>query len=129
VIIYAPHITEVAAMHPGIRDIGYHNIEYFTKQWDRFKDHPWGELAHSTHVTGLGTYDPATGEETQRVNRYFATSIPPEEAESYNVLYMVPASVDVEALRQDLDTLVSEHAGEVLARRASDRDGAWAQDK
>ena len=31
VIIYAPHITEVAAMHPGIRDIGYHNIEYFTK--------------------------------------------------------------------------------------------------
>ncbi|MDN6373801.1 MAG: lactate racemase domain-containing protein, partial [Brevibacterium aurantiacum] len=29
VIIYAPHITEVAAMHPGIRAIGYHNIEYF----------------------------------------------------------------------------------------------------
>src|SRR5699024_12103421 len=66
-LIYAPHITEVAAMHPGIRDIGYHNIEYFTKQWDRFKDHPWGELAHSTHVTGLGTYDAATGEEKQRV--------------------------------------------------------------
>ena len=129
VIIYAPHITEVAAMHPGIRDIGYHNIEYFTKQWDRFKDHPWGELAHSTHVTGLGTYDPETGEERQRVNRYFATSISKEETEAHNVLYMDPASLDIEALRQDPDTLVIDHAGEVLFRLASERDGAEAQDK
>src|SRR5699024_2598427 len=91
VIVYAPHVTAVAAMHPGIRDIGYHNIEYFTKQWERFEDHPWGELAHSTHVSGLGTYDPTTGQEEQRVNRYFATSIPPEECEAYNVLHMDPA--------------------------------------
>lgn len=128
VIIYAPHITEVAAMHPGIRDIGYHNIEYFTKQWDRFKDHPWGELAHSTHVTGLGTYDPETGVEEQRVNRYFATSISPEECEAHNVLYRDPASLDLEALRKDPDTLVIDHAGEVLFRLASDRDGAAEPD-
>lgn len=121
VIIYAPHITEVAAMHPGLRDIGYHNIEYFTKQWDRFKDHPWGELAHSTHVTGLGTYDPETGEEKQRVRRSFATSIPQEVCEAYNVPYVDPASLDIEALRDDPDTLVIDHAGEVLFRLAEER--------
>ena len=129
VIIYAPHITAVAEMHPGIREIGYHNIEYFTKQWDRFKDHPWGELAHSTHVTGLGTYDPETGEERQRVNRYFATSISKEETEAHNVLYMDPASLDIEELRKDPDTLVIDHAGEVLFRLASERDGAEGQAK
>jgi len=128
VIIYAPHITEVAAMHPGIRDIGYHNIEYFTKQWERFKDHPWGELAHSTHVTGLGTYDPETGEEKQRVNRYFATSISKEECADYNVLHMDPSSLDLDALRNDPDTLVIDHAGEVLFRLAADRDGGERQD-
>ncbi|GAA1490669.1 lactate racemase domain-containing protein [Brachybacterium sacelli] len=121
VILYAPHITEVAVMHPGLRDIGYHNIEYFTKQWDRFQDHPWGELAHSTHVTGLGTYDPETGEETQRVRRSFATSIPPEVCAEYNVPYIDPASLDLEALRQDPDTLVIDHAGEVLFRLAEER--------
>ncbi len=123
VIIYAPHITEVAAMHPGLRDIGYHNIEYFTKQWDRFKDHPWGELAHSTHVTGLGTYDPETGVEQQRVRRSFATSIPQEVCEAYNVTYVDPASLDIDALRDDPDTLVIDHAGEVLFRLASEREG------
>ncbi|MDU2597596.1 MAG: lactate racemase domain-containing protein, partial [Dermabacter sp.] len=121
VIIYAPHITEVAAMHPGLRDIGYHNIEYFTKQWDRFKNHPWGELAHSTHVTGLGTYDPETGEENNRVRRAFATQIPPEVCEEYNVEYVDPASLDLEELRRDPDTLVVDHAGEVLHRLASER--------
>ena len=121
VIIYAPHITEVAAMHPGLRDIGYHNIEYFTKQWDRFKNHPWGELAHSTHVTGLGTSDPETGEENNRVRRAFATQIPPEVCEEYNVEYVDPASLDLEELRRDPDTLVVDHAGEVLHRLASER--------
>ncbi len=124
VIIYAPHITEVAAMHPGLRDIGYHNIEYFTKQWDRFRDHPWGELAHSTHVTGLGTYDPDTGEERQRVRRVFATSIPPEVCEQYNVPYLDPDSLDLDALRQDPDTLVIDRAGEVLFRLAHEREQA-----
>src|SRR5699024_9015139 len=122
VIIYAPHITEVAAMHPGLRDIGYHNIEYFTKQWDRFKDHPWGELAHSTHVTGLGTFDPETGEETQRVRRSFATSIPPEVCEEYNVPYRDPHSQDLAALRHDPVPLVVDHAGEVLFRPAEEGD-------
>ena len=121
VILYAPHITEVAAMHPGLRDIGYHCIDYFTKQWDLFRGHPWGELAHSTHVTGLGTFDPETGVETTRVRRSFATSIPPEECAAYNVPYVDPASLDFEALRADPDTLVIDRAGEILFRLASER--------
>ena len=35
--------------------IGYHCRDYFLKQWDAFKHHPWGVLAHSSHVHGLGT--------------------------------------------------------------------------
>ena len=35
-IIYAPHITEVSVMHPGILEIGYHNRDYFLGQWERF---------------------------------------------------------------------------------------------
>ena len=65
VIIYAPHITEVSYTHGRILEqIGYHCRDYFLKQWDKFKDIPGGVLAHSTHVRGQGTYDPATGEET-----------------------------------------------------------------
>ena len=58
VIIYAPHITEVSVMHPQITEIGYHCRDYFLGQWDRFKDRPWGDLAHSTHLRGQGTWDP-----------------------------------------------------------------------
>ena len=56
-IIYAPHLTEVCVTHGShIEEIGYHCRDYFLKQWDKFKDVPWGVLAHSTHVRGLGTY-------------------------------------------------------------------------
>ena len=78
-------------------------------------------------MTGLGTYDPETGEEKRRVNRYFATSISKEECEVYNVLHKDPATLDIEALRNDPDTLVIDHAGEVLFRLASERDGATEQ--
>ena len=39
-----------------IRQIGYHCRDYFLKQWDKFKDLPWGMLAHSTHVRGIGRF-------------------------------------------------------------------------
>lgn len=42
VILYAPHITRIAAMHPEIEKIGYHCRDYFLKQWDRFADQHWG---------------------------------------------------------------------------------------
>ena len=45
------------------------------------------------------------------------------------MLYMDPASLDIEALRDDPDTLVIDHAGEVLSRLASERDGAAEQSR
>ncbi len=57
-IIYAPHIHEVSVVHGRlIEELGYHCRDYFLKQWDKFKDKPWGILAHSTHVRGMGTYE------------------------------------------------------------------------
>ena len=75
VVIYAPHIREVSAMHPHIVEIGYHCRDYFVGQWDRFKGMPWGDLAHSTHLRGAGTYDPVDGERL-RVTVTLATGIP-----------------------------------------------------
>jgi lactate racemase len=116
VIIYAPHITQVSAMHPSLMEIGYHNRDYYVKQWEKFKDHPWGDLAHSTHLRGQGTYDAETGEEHNRVTVTLATSIPREEVEAVNLRWMDPADVDIDALEADPETMVVHNAGEVLFR-------------
>ncbi len=115
VVLYAPHITEVSAMHPRILEIGYHCRDYFVRQWDRFKDLPWGELAHSTHLRGAGTWDPEHGERL-RVTVTLATGIPEDVVRSINLDHLDPAEVDVDAWAQDPDTLVVHQAGEVLHR-------------
>jgi nickel-dependent lactate racemase len=115
VIIYAPHITEISAMHPVIEEIGYHCRDYFLKQWDRFRDYHWGDLAHSTHLKGAGTYDPSHGE-TGRVTVTLATSIPEQIVRAVNLDYLDPADVDVAAFEADPATLVLPQAGEVLYR-------------
>jgi nickel-dependent lactate racemase len=120
-IIYAPHITQVSVMHPGIEEIGYHNRQYFVGQWERFKDHPWGELAHSTHLRGLGDYDPATGVETNRVTVTLATGIPREVVEGISLNYLDPAEVDLDAMEADPDTLIVPKAGELLHRTEEQR--------
>jgi nickel-dependent lactate racemase len=120
VIIYAPHITQVSVMHPQISEIGYHNRDYFLGQWDRFVDRPWGDLAHSTHLRGQGTWDPENGERN-RVAVTLATGIPREVVEAVSLGYLDPAEVDVAAYGADPDTFVEPHAGEVLYRL---RDGA-----
>jgi lactate racemase len=115
VIIYAPHITEVSVMHPHITEIGYHNRDYFLGQWNRFKQQPWGDLAHSTHLRGQGTWDPINGERN-RVTVTLATGIPEEVVRAVNLNYLDPASVDVAAYEADPDTFVEPHAGEILYR-------------
>src|SRR3954466_7493950 len=76
-IIYAPHISEISLTHGKlIRQIGYHCRDYFLAQWPRFKDIPWGTIAHSTHVRGIGTYE--NGVENCRVRVTLATGIPKE---------------------------------------------------
>lgn len=115
VIIYAPHITEISVMHPHIAEIGYHNRDYFLGQWDRFKDQPWGDLAHSTHLRGQGTWDPEHGE-SNRVTVTLATGIPEETVRAVNLNYLDPESVDIAAFEADPETFVEPHAGEVLYR-------------
>ena len=115
VVLYAPHIREVSVMHPHIVDIGYHCRDYFVKQWDRFKDMHWGDLAHSTHLRGAGTYDEVEGERL-RVTVTLATGIPEETVRAINLDYLDPAEVDADAWAADPDTLVVPQAGEVLYR-------------
>ena len=88
-IIYAPHIREVSVTHAQtILEVGYHCQDYFLKQWDRFKHYPWGVLAHSTHVYGLGTFE--DGVETPRAGVVLATSIPEEVCRKINLGYRDP---------------------------------------
>jgi nickel-dependent lactate racemase len=115
VVIYAPHIRDVSVMHPHIVDIGYHCRDYFVKQWDRFRDAPWGDLAHSTHLRGAGTYDEVGGERC-RVTVTLATGIPEEQVRAINLDYLHPALVDPDAWAAEPDTLVVPQAGEVLYR-------------
>jgi nickel-dependent lactate racemase len=115
VILYAPHVTQIAAMHPEINEIGYHVRDYFVKQWDRFKDVHWGVLAHSTHLRGAGTWDEVEGERP-RVTVTLATGIPDDVVRAANLGYLDPREVDVAALEADPETLVVPQAGEVLFR-------------
>lgn len=117
-IIYAPHITELSVMHPHIAEIGYHTRDYFVGQWERFKDVPWGDLAHSTHVRGQGTWDAVNGER-DRIQVTFATRIPEELVRSCNVGYVDPDTIDIAEFEADPDTFVEPHAGEVLYRLRS----------
>lgn len=116
VVIYAPHVTEVSETHHEIYEIGYHCIDYFTKQWDRFGHQPKGVLAHSTHVRGAGTYDPETGIENNRIRVTLATRIPPDVCAAVNLGYLDPDSIDVAAWQADPEVMVVENAGEVLYR-------------
>jgi lactate racemase len=115
VVLYAPHISQIASTHPAIEEIGYHCRDYFVKQWDRFRHLHWGDLAHSTHLRGAGTYDELRGE-VDRVTVTLATGIDAERTRAVNLDYLDPAKVDPEAWAADLDTLVVPNAGEELYR-------------
>ncbi len=120
-IIYAPHLHEISITHGAlIEQVGYHVRDYFTGQWDRFRDVPWGVLAHSTHVRGTGTY--VDGVEHPRVQVTLATGIPPEVCERINLGYRDPASIDVESFanREDEGILLVRKAGEQLYRLADE---------
>jgi nickel-dependent lactate racemase len=114
VVLYAPHITEIAAMHPGLADIGYHCRDFFLAQWDRYRSVPWGELAHATHLYGAGTYDGVT--ERARVTVTLATGIPEAVVRRANLGYLAPGAVAIETWAADPGTLVVPDAGEVLYR-------------
>ncbi len=116
-IIYAPHMKDISVTHGAlISEIGYHVRDYFTEQWDRFRDYPWGVLAHSSHVRGSGTY--VDGVEKPRVKVTLASQIPPEICERIALGYRDPDSIDVESFanREDEGILLVRKAGEHLHR-------------
>lgn len=114
-IIYAPHLHEISEVHGRlIREIGYHCRDYFLGQWERFKDYPWGVIAHSTHVRGIGTFE--DGVERCRIRVTLASQIPEDVCHSINLGWRDPASIDPAhfANREDDGILLVPKAGERL---------------
>lgn len=119
VIIHAPSVTHLSYTHGAIIEkIGYHCRDYFLKQWDRFSDIPRGILAHSIHVHGEGTFDPATGKETSRIRVTLATGIPKEQCLRLNVGYEDPATINLADWqgREKEGIKLIPRAGEILQR-------------
>ncbi len=116
-IIYAPHVREISVTHGAVIErIGYHTRDYFLRQWERFKHEPWGILAHSTHVRGVGTYE--NGVEKPRIQVTLATQIPEAVCRKINLGYRDPASIRVADYqdREDEGVLYVPKAGEMLYR-------------
>lgn len=125
-IIYAPHVHEVCITHgKTILEVGYHCRDYFLKQWDKFKHYPWGVLAHSAHVHGLGTYE--NGVEKPRARVTLATAIPPAVCQQINLGYRDPRTIRVEdyANREAEGVLLVPKAGELLFQLSNPP--AWAK--
>jgi nickel-dependent lactate racemase len=114
-IIYAPHVTEISVTHGKIIEaIGYHCRDYFLTQWDRFKDQPWGILAHSTHVRGIGKMENSV--ERCRIRVTLATGIPEATCRKINLGYRDPKTIREEdfANREAEGILFVPKAGEML---------------
>ena len=116
-IIYAPHLDEISYTHGKVIDeVGYHVRDYFVKQWGKFKGYPWGVLAHSTHLRGMGTYE--NGVEKPRVRVTLATGIPEARCRKVNLGYRDPKTMKLDEYkgREDEGVLLVPKAGELLYR-------------
>ncbi len=112
-IIYAPHLSEVCVSHGAhIEKIGYHCRDYFLKQWDRFKHIPWGVLAHSSHVRGIGTFE--NGVERCRTTVTLATQISKQACQRLNLSFRDPDSI------RPADFANREHEGVLLVPKAGE---------
>lgn len=123
IIIYGPQIRSLSFTHEqAIRRIGYHVVEYFTKQWERFTHEPRLIMAHSTNVRGVGRFEDGT--EHPRVTVTLATAIPEDVCESVNLGYADYRRINVDQWksRSDNDLLVVENAGQNLYRL---QNGQW----
>lgn len=117
VIVYAPHLAEVSRVHGKyIYQIGYHILDYFLADWERFKHVPLGVLAHSTHLRGSGRME--NGREQPNVRVTLASRIPPEDCARLNLGYLDPASIKVNEWenRENEGRLYVPKAGEILYR-------------
>src|SRR5271156_5199614 len=113
--IYAPHIRELSQVHGAlIRTIGYHCRDYFLKQWSDFRHYPWGILAHSTHVRGIGTYEDRV--ELCRIKVTLASGIARDVCAAINLGYRDPATINPDDYtgRENDGILAVPDSGEVL---------------
>jgi nickel-dependent lactate racemase len=116
-IIYAPHITEVSRTWGNYMEkIGYHTVDYFLTQPDKFTHIPRGVLAHSTHVRGTGRMD--NGVEKPRIEVILASSLSEEECLKINLGYMDYRAIDLDSYkdRESEGILFVDRAGEILHR-------------
>jgi len=124
-IIYAPHLKEICVSHgKEIQSIGYHCRDYFLKQWERFQSIPWGVLAHSSHVRGIGTFE--NGIERCRTRVTLASQIPKATCERLNLGYRDPGTVNPPDFvgREDEGILMVPKGGEMLFKLKNPP--AWA---
>jgi hypothetical protein len=107
-----------------IDQVGYHVLEYFTKQPARFESVPGMVKAHSTHVKGAGAYDATSRVEEPRIRVTLATGIPEERCRRVNLGYLDPREIDRSEWedREAEGVLVVRNAGEVLYRA---KDVSW----
>lgn len=115
IVIYAPHLETVSQVHgKWLYEVGYHPVEYFLKQWDKFKHVPLGVLAHSTHVRGGGTFE--NGVEKARIKVILSSRISAEDCKKLSLGYLDPAKVKVADWQGKDGSLYVPKAGEVLYR-------------
>ena len=117
VIIFAPHLSEVSRVHGAyIHRIGYHVLDYFLSQWNRFKDVPLGVIAHSTHVRGAGRYE--GGIEHPRAKVTLSSKLDAETCQRLGLGHIDPHTIDPQSWkdREDEGILFVQKAGEILYR-------------
>lgn len=115
VIIYAPHLDVVSKVHGKyIYEIGYHILQYFLNDWERFKHIPLGVLAHSTHLRGSGVIRNNIEEPNVRVT--LASKISSEDCAILNLGYDDPTRINVDDWkdREAEGILFIPKAGEML---------------
>ena len=117
VIIYAPHLDVVSHVHGKyIYEIGYHILQHFLNDWDKFKHVPLGVLAHSTHVRGSGRME--NGVEIPNVKVTLSSQISSADCARLNLGYLNPNDVNVDDWqgRENEGVLYVPKAGEILYR-------------
>jgi len=118
IVLYAPHLRDLSVTHGAhIREVGYHCRDYLLAHLGRLGAIPRAVLAHSAHVRGQGGYDPVHGERC-RIAVTLATALPAEACHAVGLGHRTVADIDIDAWREDPDTLVVPRAGERLYRLA-----------
>ncbi len=113
-ILYGPHIKAFSHMwNKYVYQMGFHTIDYLLANEEKFNKIPRGVLSFSANVRGQKKEHSCNIDEP-RVDLVMATGIPEKECDKVNLTYMDHQGLDWKEIEKDPDTLVVEHAGEIL---------------